>query len=144
MAQLVTRPRWSAGADGRLPWTHQQSLPLVPEHWPSLCACAPHYTRHEDFPSNADAPISPLQSINFWQKFILKGTYGRFSLETGCSVFVNAPGLRDPVVMRVWSDFYWILVRKFCLRHQNMSWLAWLFWGSVSGGCLNKVVCLYV
>ena len=64
-----------------------------------------------------------------------------------CFIFMNAPGLRDPVVMRVLSNFNWRLVHKFswfCLRHQNMSQLAWLFWGSVSGICLTKVACLYV
>ena len=54
-----------------------------------------------------------------------------------CAVFIYAPDLRDPVVMWVLSDFYWRLMHKFsrfCLRHQNMSRLAWLFWGSVSEG----------
>ena len=60
---------------------------------------------------------------------------------------MNTPGLRDPVVMRVLSDFYWKLVHKlsrFCLRHQNMYRLACHFWGSVSGVCLTKVACFYV
>ena len=63
------------------------------------------------------------------------------SVFSRCTVFMNTPGLRDIVVMRVLSDIYWKLVHKFspfCLRHQSLSRLAWLFWGSVSGVCLNK------
>ena len=58
-----------------------------------------------------------------------------------CAVFTNAPGLRDLVVMRVLSDFYWRLVQKFSrffLRHQNMSRLACVFWGSALGGLSHQ------
>ena len=52
-----------SGANGKLPWIRQQSLPL---------ATAPRlrtiYTRHRGFPCNADAPVLPLQLINFLGK----------------------------------------------------------------------------
>ena len=51
------------GANGKLPWIRQQSLPLA-----TARRLRTIYTRHEGFPCNADAPVPPLQLINFLEK----------------------------------------------------------------------------
>ena len=71
-----SQAKWQSAADSKVaPMASFPGYVNKAYHWSPLRACAPPDLRHRVFPSNADAPITPLQKTNSGKKlFITRGT----------------------------------------------------------------------